>query len=222
MSEINNVRVYWLDESLVASGYPMLKWKPWDMSEAIADTLNMEKAKKRASILARDLRWAHEQFLTWIITQFDLTASQHFWNELKRYKFVNFVSSTSTMHRIMQMDLDKCVNKYVSQEEIDVLKRCVAEYKENPTEENFLKTIYNIPSGFELTARLSTNYRSLKNVYAQRLGHALSHDWKPVTDFIETLPMFDELIKPWKHYEKKNLDPNIKQNNANTWTDWTI
>lgn len=209
MSEVDNLRVYGLKESLVASGYPMLNRKPWNIDEAIADALTMDKALKRAAILARDLRWAHEQFLTWIVVQFDLTASQHFRNELKRYKFVDFVSSTSTMHRIMQMDLDKCVNKYVSQEEIDVLKKCVAEYKANPTEENFLKTIYNIPSWFELTARLSTNYRCLKNIYAQRLGHALSPDWWPLTDKIEELPYFNELIKPWKHYEKKSLDPNI-------------
>ena len=68
----------------------------------------------------------------------------------------------STMHRITKMDLIQCCNKYVDKNILDTLRKLVYNYNENPTDENFYKLIYNIPSGFEYTARLSTNYRQLK------------------------------------------------------------
>ena len=55
-----------------------------------------------------------------------------------------------------------------SKEDAAVIK---AEYEENPTPENYLRLLYNNPAGFELTARLTTNYRCLRNVYQQRKNH---------------------------------------------------
>ena len=49
------------------------------------------------------------------------------------------------------------------------------------------KVIYNIPSGFEYTARLTTNYRQLKTIYSQRKNHRLP-DWRIFCDWIEELP----------------------------------
>ena len=93
----------------------------------------------------------------------------------------------STMHRIVNMNLDKYCNKYVSENIKSILRAYILEYKENPTEENFRKVIYNIPSGFEYTARLTTNYRQLKTIYSQRKNHRLP-DWKMFCEWIETLP----------------------------------
>jgi hypothetical protein len=50
-----------------------------------------------------------------------------------------------------------------------------------------------VPVGFELTARMTTNYRELKTIYAQRRTHRLE-DWQVFCDFIETLPYAKELI----------------------------
>jgi hypothetical protein len=68
-------------------------------------------------------------------------------------------------------------------------------YNENPTKENKLKLLYNAPAWLELTARMTTNYRQLKTIYAQRRNHLLP-DWQMFCDFIETLP-YSELIT-WK------------------------
>jgi hypothetical protein len=35
------------------------------------------------------------------------------WVEAERYRFLEFVSSQSTMHRITKFDLDNCYNEYV-------------------------------------------------------------------------------------------------------------
>ena len=61
-----------------------------------------------------------------------------------------------------------------------------------------LEMLYNIPSGFELTAAMTTNYRQLKTIYQQRRHHPLP-DWQVFCDFCESLPMFMELTQ--KNYK---------------------
>ena len=46
-------------------------------------------------------------------------------------------------------------------------------YNRTNDKEDYLRLLYSNPCGFELTARLSTNYRCLKNVYRQRKNHKL-------------------------------------------------
>ena len=184
MSSINNVNIYGLEESIAASGYPM--------ATEIMNLVDLKKAGEKSNERAKKLAKAaigsgHDQFLTSIIVQFDLTFPLKAWVELQRYHFIDFCSSMSTMHRIVNMNLDKYCNKYVSENIKSILRAYILEYKENPTEENFRKVIYNIPSGFEYTARLTTNYRQLKTIYSQRKNHRLP-DWKMFCEWIETLP----------------------------------
>lgn len=184
MSRIDNVQVYGLEESVVASHYPM--------STEIDNLENLqyisEKDYKRANTLANTpVGSGHDQFLTSIIVQFDLTFPLKAWVELQRYHFIDFCSSMSTMHRISKMDLNKSCNQYVDKKILDILKELVYNYNENPNDENFYKLIYNIPSGFEYTARLTTNYRQLKTIYSQRKNHRLP-DWHIFCHWIEGLP----------------------------------
>ena len=183
MSSINNVRIYGLHESIAASGYPM--------SVQIINTIepkNSEKDYQRAEKLATSpIGSGHDQFLTSIIVQFDLTFPLKAWVELQRYHFIDFCSSMSTMHRISKMDLNKSCNQYVDKKILDLLQELIYNYNENPTNENFYKLIYNIPSGFEYTARLTTNYRQLKTIYSQRKNHRLP-DWHVFCNWIEELP----------------------------------
>ena len=184
MSSINNVNVYGLEESIAASGYPMAT----EIMNLVDIKKAGEKSNERAKKLAKTaIGSGHDQFLTSIIVQFDLTFPLKAWVELQRYHFIDFCSSMSTMHRIINMDIDKYCNKYVSENIKSILRAYILEYKENPTEENFRKVIYNIPSGFEYTARLTTNYRQLKTIYSQRKNHRLP-DWRIFCEWIETLP----------------------------------
>lgn len=184
MSAIHNVNIYGLEESVAASGYPM--------STKIMDLVDFKKAEEKDYNRANKLGVApvgsgHDQFLTSIIVQFDLTFSLKAWVELQRYHFIDFCSSMSTMHRITKMDIEKSCNNYVNKEILDILKKYIKIYNENPNQENFYKVIYNIPSGFEYTARLTTNYRQLKTIYSQRKNHKLK-DWKIFCEWIESLP----------------------------------
>jgi hypothetical protein len=83
-------------------------------------------------------------------------------------------------------------NKYVDDRIISVLEDLKDKYNKTKSKEDYLTLLYNIPSGFELTARMTTNYRQLKTIYQQRRNHRLV-DWQVFCDFIKDLP-YSELI----------------------------
>lgn len=180
---VKNVKVYGIEDSFRASKYPMAV----DTDKCTADIT--ETVRKLAHSKAGS---GHDQFLTGIIVQFDLTFSLKAWTELQRYHFTDFVSSQSTMHRAARFDVEKQCNKYVTENTIEEVKRLVDRYNGSKSDEDYLTLLYNIPTGFQLTARMTTNYRQLKTIYAQRRTHRLP-EWREFCQWIETLP-YAELI----------------------------
>lgn len=208
--KVENVRIYDLNESLVASGYPMRTSIPEEIDKS--SKKDLERGHKLSAAADRG-NPAHAQFLTGIRVAFDLTCTNKMWVEAERYRFLEFVSSQSTMHRITKFDLDNQYNEYVDPrviaimvdkvEQYNLLEEKLAKahgadsdwYKEQKEELKRLRLeiLYTNPAGFELTARMTTNYRCLKNIYIQRKDHRLP-EWREFTAWIETLPYFDELI----------------------------
>lgn len=206
MKPISNIKVYDLEESIIASGYPM-------RTSAIMREVE-EKDVKRALNLtkASSGNGAHGQFLTGIRVNFDLTFSNKAWVEAERYRFLEFVSSQSTMHRITKFDLDNQYNEYVDPRIISIIKEKVNEYNRlsalAPTtneamEERakilknlYLEILYSNPAGFMLTARMTTNYRSLLNIYIQRHDHRLP-EWRAFCEQLLELPLFKELVEAY-------------------------
>ena len=183
--KVTNWKVYDLDESVIASGYPMrTELEPKDVDESDIG---------RATKLANANGGGHNQFLSGILVSFDLTCSNKMWVELERYRFITFVSSQSTMHRIAKFDLSQSYNEYVNPGIIQIMELLKKNYEENPTPENYLNLLYSNPAGFELTARLTTNYRCLRNVYAQRKNHRLP-EWREFCNWVESLPYAKEYI----------------------------
>lgn len=207
MSIVSNVKIYDLDECLVAAGYPM---------RTVAEQHPVtEQDKNRGSNLVKatkDGNTAHSQFLTGIRVNFDLTCSNKMWVEAERYRFLEFVSSQSTMHRITKFDLNQAYNKYVDKCIVEIMKEKVKEYnafievreaaKGHPEvvaelnkilKEMYLEILYSNPAGFTLTARMTTNYRCLRNIYKQRKDHRLP-EWREFCKWIETLPYAEEFL----------------------------
>lgn len=207
---ISNVKIYDLEESIVASGYAMrtkAEMRPVEEKD-IKRCHNLSAASDSGN-------GAHGQFLTGIRVSFDLRLSVKAWTEAERYRFLEFVTSQSTMHRITKFNLDEQYNQYVDSRVIDIMKEKVNEYnllverKENVVQHDhmeqeleqlnediknkYLEVLYTNPNGFELTARMTTNYRCLKNIYIQRKSHRLP-EWREVCDWITTLPYFEEFI----------------------------
>lgn len=190
---ISNVKIYDLEESCKASGYPMLT--------------HVEDAKyseKRIMTLGTSMGGGHDQFLTGIRVNFDLTLSNKAWVEAERYRFLEFVSSQSTMHRISKFDIADCCNEYVDSRVIDVAKELKDKYNETQSKEDYLKLLYNVPAGFRLTARVTTNYRCLLNIYMQRKNHRLP-EWKLVCDWIKSLPLMNHIIEEVERKQNEQL-----------------
>lgn len=207
--KVENVRIYDLEESLIAAGYPM---------RTVAEIGELgEKDIKRGHNLSKACdrgNGAHGQFMTGIRVNFDLTFTNKAWVEAERYRFLEFVSSQSTMHRITKFNLREQYNEYVDPRIIDIMEEKVAEYNklvevrerlsEGAAEQmkkdindaitkRYLEILYSNPAGFNITARMTTNYRCLKNIYIQRKNHRLP-EWREFCKWIETLPYFEELI----------------------------
>lgn len=181
--KINNVNIYGLNESIRASKLP----KSTNVS-----TITDELTEGIERLAGAPIGSGHDNWLNGVVVQFDLTASLKFWPQFQRYHFADFVSSQSTMHRITKFNIEEQCNKYVDPIVISNLRWRVDQYNANPTEDNFCRMIYNIPTGFELTARMTTNYRQLKTMYAQRKNHKLP-EWRKFCDWIKGLP-HSELI----------------------------
>ena len=181
---VENYKVYDLEESIKASKYPMA---------VNTDKCTTDITKTVKSLALSGKGEGHDQFLTGIRVAFDLTFTNKAWVELERYRFVEFVSSQSTMHRISKFDLTQQYNEYVDKRIIDIMNELKDTYNKTQDKEDYLRLLYSNPSGFELTARLTTNYRALKTVYSQRKNHRLP-EWREFCKWIETLPYAQELI----------------------------
>lgn len=203
--KITNVSVMGLEESLIASGYPMLE-KSYSEEEFDTHVLGLAFAQaeeiyclmtnphvKRACNLGNTPPMSgHNNFENGIIVQFDVDFTIKAWTEAQRYHFIDFVSSMSTMHKLTKFELDDAYVEYVDKRMIDIMKELQEEYNANQSLENKLRLIYSNPVGMKLTARLTTNYRQLITVYNQRKSHTLP-EWKEFCKWVETLPMFKEI-----------------------------
>lgn len=194
---VDNVKIYGLEESIKRAKYPM---------SVDVNSLNSELTNGIKSLGNSARGSGHDQFLTGIIVQFDLTFTVKAWTEMQRYHFVDFVSSQSTMHRIAKFNLDEAYNKFVDGRIIQIIKEKVERYNRlvamkpevdlpeynQEIKDAYLEILYSNPCGFKLTAGMTTNYRQLKTIYYQRKTHRLP-EWREFCAWIETLPMFKEL-----------------------------
>ena len=215
MLEISNVKVYDLKESVIACRNAMRTEMPEYTDE------EFEKSLERAKTLAKCGGGSgHSNFRKGIRVSFDIKYPNYISPELQRYGFVDIVSSSSKMHRLMEMDLDFACNKYVPQVFIDEMRNLVDGYKiiknnvahfkgkfvlrdgtkipVNNKQEAlyyaFMECISACPQGIELFMRCSTNYEQLATIYRQRKNHKLKEDWGAFCGFIKSLPYSKELI----------------------------
>lgn len=189
MVEISNVKVYDLMESVIASRNAMRLTLPQYTEEEFQASL------KRATALAHAKSGSgHDNWLKGVRVSFDIKYPGYFTPELQRYNFVDIVTSSSKMHRLMQMDMDTSFNEYVTEYSKNQMKELIEDYNREQSYENFMRVVSNCPMGLELFMRCSTNYLQLKTIYKQRKGHKLKADWGAFLSFIESLPYAKDFI----------------------------
>lgn len=181
---IDNIHVYGLENAIRGSKFPMAT----DIQKVNDEVTNT--TKKLGSCKTGT---GHDQFITGIIVQFDLTFTVKAWTEAERYSFLDFISSQSTMHRISKFDLDEQYIEYVDSRVIDIMNELKDKYNETKDPEDYLRLLYTNPCGFKLTAAMTTNYRQLKTIYYQRKNHRLP-EWRDFCEQIEQLPQFKEIV----------------------------
>lgn len=188
--KIYNTNVYGLENAIRVSKYPMAV----NAENCASGITNTTK-----SLASCGIGGGHDNFLKGIIVQFDMRFSNKMSVELERYHFIDFISSQSTMHRITNFALKDQCNDYVDERIIDVVQEMIDVYNGLEDKGNefakdlYLRILYNVPSGFELTAGFTTNYQQLKTIYKQRKVHRLP-EWRKFCEWIETLPNFKELV----------------------------
>ena len=179
---VNNFSIYGIDQSFKASKYPM---------STNIDNLDGEYTGTIERLGRSRKGEGHDNFLCGIVVQFDLTFTVKAWTEAERYHFFDIVSSQSTMHRIAKFNLDEAYIEYVDKRMIEIMKEKVAEYNAledgEEKQRKYLELLYSNPCGMKLTARITTNYRQLKTIYAQRRTHRLP-EWRTFCEWIEKLP----------------------------------
>lgn len=190
MFNIQNVKVYGLENAIRVSKFPMA---------VDSELCTTDPNKTTKKLFSCGTGQGHDNALKGIVVQFDMRFSNKMSVELERYHFIEFISSQSTMHRISKFDIASQCNEYVDKRIINIVQELSDEYnnlEDKSTEyakELYLKILYNVPSGFELMAGFTTNYQQLKTIYQQRKNHRLP-EWRSFCKWVETLPMFKELV----------------------------
>ena len=122
--KVDNVRIYGIEESIIASGYPM-QTETFNMNEINLKDKDLKRAMHLGNAVAGS---GHDCFAKGITVQFDLQVPEYIWRQLDRYHFIDYVSSQSKMHRILKMDLNEACNKYVKTETIQQLNSLIDAY----------------------------------------------------------------------------------------------
>lgn len=195
---VSGARVYDFYETLRASGYPMRTEKIDYVNNLNAYDLTPDIKRCKGLIKAVDNdNAAHGQFLTGILVSFDLTFTVKAWTEAERYRFLFFISSQSSMHRISKFDLNSCFDGHVDERCKEAVRDLVEKYNAETDPENkkewYLMLLYSCPTGLKLTARVTTNYRCLRNIYKQRKTHRLP-EWRTFCEWMELLPSAEDFI----------------------------
>jgi hypothetical protein len=127
------------------------------------------------------------------------------------------------MHRITKFNLDNQYCEYTDPRVIEIVKEKVAEYNKlketidllpqgvsntlrqdmcEVLKKKYLEILYTNPAGFELTARMTTNYRCLLNIYVQRHDHRLP-EWREFCEQLLELPYFADIVNAYNGGEIK-------------------
>ena len=199
MVRFHNTKVYGLEESIVASGYSFRSAPRVEPGrEAVAK--DWDRAKRLGSA---DPGMGHDGWLKGVVVQADVVYPQYWTKQAQRYHWFDYIMSTSNMHMLVKnasLSLEEFKKQFNSYVDEDLIVR-IQEYAEkfnnctDPEEryQLFMKLQSNLPMGFELITRVTTNYLQLKTMYLQRRTHRLKEDWGAFALWCDSLPHFNEL-----------------------------
>lgn len=200
--KITNYKVYDLEESIVASGLPMMaEYEENEFGETI-NALKVDRLagkirknphfKRACKLAANPAGSGHATALSGIVVSANVTATVKWWEQFQRYHFKQITSSMSTMHRLRKM-LRNGTAQFNSNTDPEIIQKITLMALENENIVTDEQLAYSCPMGLELTARITTNYLQLKTIKMQRKNHRLA-EWKTFVEWIDSLPFAKEFI----------------------------
>ena len=127
-----------------------------------------DKAVRRSAILAhRD--GGHNKFLESVAVWIDVEASRAWWSEADTYRVGTTKQSESTMHTLAKRPPE--ASDFEEGTHPLVIEAFTAVWREAKGDITTLKM--NLPEGFLQRRLICTNYKTLRNIIAQREGHRL-------------------------------------------------
>lgn len=215
MLAVTGTEVYGLEWAAAAAGLPMAA-TTMDVEELekgageVGQVLRGERPEtpRDARHIARLSRLArcahgtgHDNALCGVVVQADFTAPRFWWHELQRYHFVDIVSATSTMHRLLKAVEDSRDNPDALAGHFDAgtptaiveafrkLALEVTGYEDMDEAGKLHCLKCALPEGWLQTARVTTNYRQLRTMWMQRRNHTLPEWRRDFTGWVGTLPL---------------------------------
>jgi hypothetical protein len=195
MLELKNTRVAFLEDSIVASGNAMTTG-PINTDFLDIECDDMESHDRRAKSLGGvPSGTGHDNYLKGIRVMVDIKYPAYWTPEAQRYHWFDIVTSQSKMHRLSTAlkDGGSCFNKYVDPLIMRIIDTMAEAFRDDPSYENRMRLLSNLPHGYEMWMTVSTNYLQLKTMYHQRKNHRLREDWGAFCAWCIELPRFREL-----------------------------
>lgn len=204
--KISDTCIYGLEAAVAASRLPFMEpGAPADAQMASAAEIALGRGGDRSIGRAAKLAAAppgsgHDNFLCGIVVQATVTAPRYWWPELQRYHFVDIVSSTSTMHTLVRLLEEhrgadalyrECFVESTPPEMVRAFVAAAERLLSAGAGKDALKSA--LPEGFLQTARIVTNYRQLKTIYAQRRSHEL-REWRDFCEWVRGLRYSEWLV----------------------------
>jgi len=150
-----------------------------------------EKALKRSKALAGK-GGGHDKFLETMQVYFYMQASRDFWSEFDTYRVGITKQSSSTMHTLSK----RYVNKADFEVGTSALAIAVFNFKLWQFKRKWIgitELKKNLPEGWLQERMISTNYKVLQNIIAQRKSHRLKQ-WRYFCEQILEQTEYSELL----------------------------
>lgn len=114
--------------------------------------------------------------------------------EYQRYHFTDIISSQSTMHKILEFNLDDMFTDEVDPRAIEIIKDLKEQYNLEQDKDKkkviWRRLINTLPDGFHMSMGITMNYLQAISIVGQRKNHKLSEWRDDFVPFLLDLPLF--------------------------------
>ena len=114
--------------------------------------------------------------------------------EYQRYHFTDIISSQSTMHKILEFNLDDMFTDEVDPRAIEIIKDLKEQYNLEQDKDKkkviWRRLINTLPDGFHMSMGITMNYLQATSIVGQRKNHKLSEWSDDIVPFLLDLPLF--------------------------------